>query len=107
MIGTTEYDTRKIPQPVIVIKPTVVVEQGPNSGELNNSADSAKRNGGFVHQCARDPLTESSVWESFPATAKKYTFTGLEKAKTYWCRVGVIGAKGQLVFSDPVSKVVP
>jgi hypothetical protein len=106
MIVSTAFDTRKIPQPVIVTKPTAVVDLGTNSGELINSADSAKRNRGFVHQYTPDPLTENSVWENFPATAKKYTFSGLEKTKIYWCRVGVIGAKGQLVFSDPVSKVV-
>ena len=105
MIGSTAFDTRKIPQPVIVTKPTAVVDLGPNSGELINSATDAKKNRGFVHQYTADPLNEGSMWESFPATSKKFTFSGLSKAQIYWVRVGVIGAKGQLVFSDPVSKV--
>jgi hypothetical protein len=105
-IGSTAFETRRIPQPVIVTKPTVRVELGLNSGELINIADTGKRSRGFYHQYAADPLTETSVWGSFPSTSKKYTFTGLERAKIYWCRVAVIGAKGQLVFSDPVSKVV-
>ena len=106
MIGSTAFDTRKIPQPVIVGKPTVQVEQGVNSGELINIADTAGKGRSFVHQYTPDPLTEDSVWESFTSTSRKFTFTGLQKTKIFWCRVGVVGGKGQQVFSDPVSKVV-
>ena len=106
MLSSSGYDPRKTPQPVIVSKPTVTVDDGTNSGELLNSADSAKNTRGFVHQYTADPLTDNSVWNSFTTTSKKYTFTGLNRAKVYWCRVGVIGAKGQLVFSDPISRVV-
>ena len=106
MIGSTAFDTRKLPQPVIVVKPTATVENGVNSGELITNAKRQGKARGFVHQYTKDPLTETSVWESFPTTSKKFTFTGLEKTKVYWCRVGIMGAKGQLIFSDPVSKVV-
>ena len=106
MIGSTAFDTRKLPQPVIVTKPTATVENGVNSGELITNAKRPGKARGFVHQYTKDPLTETSVWESFPTTSKKFTFTRLEKAKVYWCRVGIMGAKGQLIFSDPVSKVV-
>ena len=106
MIGSTAFDTRKVPQPEIVTKPTVKVELGVNSGELTNMAAVAGGGRSFVHQYTADPLTEASVWESFTSTSRKFTFTGLEKAKIFWCRVGIVGAKGQLIFSDPVSKVV-
>ncbi|KAA9034561.1 hypothetical protein FW778_22250 [Ginsengibacter hankyongi] len=106
MIGSTAFDTRKVPQPVIVTKPTVKVELGVNSGELTNMAAAAGGGRSFVHQYTPDPLTDESVWESFTSTSRKFTFTGLEKAKIFWCRVGIVGAKGQLIFSDPVSKVV-
>ena len=106
MIGSTAFDTRKLPQPVIVVKPVVTVQNGVNSGELIANAVRPGKARGFVHQYTKDPLTETSVWESFPTTSKKFTFTGLEKTKVYWCRVGIMGAKGQLIFSDPVSKVV-
>ena len=106
MIGSTAFDTRKIPQPVIVPKPMLVVESGINTGELINIADAAGKGRSFVHRYTPNPLTETSVWESFTSRSRKFTFTGLEKTKIYWCRVGVVGAKGQQVFSDPVSKVV-
>jgi dipeptidyl aminopeptidase/acylaminoacyl peptidase len=106
MIGSTAFPTRKVPQPIIVTKPTVRVELGANSGELISIAEGVKKNRGYYHKYAPDPLTENSVWESFPSSSKKYTFIGLERAKIYWCRVAVVGSKGQLVFSDPVSKVV-
>jgi len=106
MIGSTAFDTRKIPQPVIIPKPTLLVESGVNSGELINIADADGKGKSFVHQYTPDPLTEASVWTSFTSTSRKFTFTGLEKTKIYWCRVGLVGAKGQQVFSDPVSKVV-
>jgi hypothetical protein len=106
MIGSTAFDVRKTPQPFIVTKPVVTVHNGHNSGELIISARRPGKGRGFVHQYTKDPLTENSVWESFPSTSKKFTFTGLEKTKVYWCRVGIMGAKGQLIFSDPVSKVI-
>ena len=106
MIGSTAFDTRKLPQPVIVVKPTATVETGVNSGELITNVTRPGKARGFVHQYTKDPLTEISPWESFPTTSKKFTFTRLEKAKVYWCRVGIMGAKGQLIFSDPASKVV-
>ena len=106
MIGSTAFDTRRVPQPIIVTKPTARVELGVNSGELTNMAAIAGGGRSFVHQYTADPLTEASVWQSFTSTSRKFTFTGLEKTKIFWCRVGIVGAKGQLIFSDPVSKVV-
>lgn len=106
MIGSTAFDIREVPQPVIVGKPTVSVELGTNSGELVNSANSARKIKIFVHQYTPNPITPDSQWISFTSTSKKFTFPGLERAKIYWCRVAVVGAKGQQVFSDPVSKVV-
>lgn len=107
VLSSSGYDMRKVPEPVIVPKPTnLLVEDGLNSGELKVTVDKPKGARSFVHQYTADPLLAGSVWESTPTTSKTYTFTGLEKAKNYWCRVGVIGSNGQLVYSDPVSRVV-
>ncbi len=105
ILSSSGFDLRKNPQPVIVGKPIGLVEDGINSGELINSADSAKNGKSFVHQYTPDPLTEDSIWTSYTSTSKKYVFTGLIRAQVYWCRVGVIGAKNQVVFSDPLSRV--
>jgi len=61
MIGSTAFDTRKIPQPVIVGKPTVQVEQGVNSSELINIADTAGKGRSFVHQYTPDPPADVGV----------------------------------------------
>ena len=100
------FPMRKTPQPVIVYKPGLKVTNGPNSGELVNEATNVRKNRGFLHQITADPVTDKSVWDSYSTTARKFTFSGLQRAKIYWCRVAVVGPKKQLIFSDPVSMVV-
>ncbi len=106
MLGTCGYDLRKSPEPIIISKPTLLLNNGPNSGEVVIRAKTSKKIKGVVHQYTPDPLTHSSRWNSFPGTSRKYTAEGLERAKIYWFKVGVMGAKGQLVFSDSVSWVI-
>lgn len=105
-LTSSGFPLRKTPQPVIVNKPNLKVTNGPNSGEVINEATKVGKNRGFLHQVTADPVTENIVWDSYSTTSKKYTFTGLHRAKIYWCRVAAVGAKNQLIFSDPVSIVV-
>jgi hypothetical protein len=107
ILSGSGFDMRKVPEPVYVPKPSkILVTDGLNSGELTVSVSKPRGARSFVHQYTPDPLTASSIWVSIPSTSKTYTFTGLEKAKNYWCRVGIVGSNGQLVYSDPVSRVV-
>lgn len=107
ILSSSGFTLRKIPQPVIVPKPNkILVADGPNSGELTVSVGSRKGARSFVHQYTPDPMQPQSVWVSTPTTSKTYTFTGLAKAQSYWCRVGVVGSNGQLVYSDAISRVV-
>ena len=107
VLSSSGFDMRKVPEPVYVPKPSkILVQDGLNSGELTVSVSKPRGARSFVHQYTPDPLTASSIWVSVPSTSKTCTFTGLEKAKNYWCRVGVVGSNGQLVYSDPVSRVV-
>ncbi len=66
--------------------------------------DAVKGSQSYLPQITPDPLTADSVWTSAPSTTRTYTFKGLQKTKVYWARLGAAGAKGQLVFSDAVSR---
>ena len=61
---------------------------------------------GYAYQYTQDPITENSAWQTVVGTSRKVVFAGLESGKKYWCRVIVIGTKGQGVFSTPISRVV-
>jgi hypothetical protein len=60
----------------------------------------------YQYQYTEEPLTDSSVWLTQTGTRRKNLFTGLESRKRFWVRVGAVGDHKQLVFSDPLSRVV-
>jgi hypothetical protein len=67
--------------------------------------DGVKNRKSYTHQITPDPLTPTSVWQSFTTTSKEYTFANLPSSKKFWCRILAIGTKGQVSISDPLSRV--
>ena len=75
------------------------------SGGIKAMCDGAIARRSYMYQITPDPLTSESVWQSFPATSKEYTFANLPSCKRFWCRIVAIGTKGQVSISDPLSRV--
>lgn len=84
----------------------LVIENGLNPGTLKLKFDRVKEARSYVYQCTPDPLTDTSVWENKMGTVSKALFEGLQSGKKYWCRVGALGANGQTIYSEAVSRVV-
>lgn len=94
------------PTPPLTAAANQKLEDGQNAGELLFSFDKVPGAKSYIYQCAPDPVTDSSAWESQTGTLRKISFSGLEIGKKYWCRVVAIGRNEQGVYSEPVWRIV-
>lgn len=94
------------PQPVVTAATNQALQDGPNPGDLDYIFDKVPGAKSYIYQCAPDPITAASQWQSQTGTVRKVSFSGLETGKKYWCRVVAIGIKGQGVYSEPVARIV-
>lgn len=59
----------------------------------------------YEYQYTADPLSAGSEWKGESSTLRRHTFKGLPAGKRIWCRVIAMGINGQVVYSDPVSRI--
>lgn len=96
----------KVPQPVSLKAPTrVLVLDGGNSGELVLKFKSVTGASSYLFQYTTDAMLSEESWVSIPATTTSYTFTGLTKGSTYYCRAVAVGSNQQLMNSIVVNRV--
>ena len=96
----------KVPQPVSLKAPTrVLVLDGGNSGELVLKFKSVTGASSYLFQYTTDATLAEESWVSIPATTTSYTFTGLTKGSTYYCRAIAVGSNQQLMNSIVVNRV--
>ena len=96
----------KEPSPPLVKPEIIKVEDGSNSGELLVMISAVKGARTYVYQYTKDPLNDGNEWTGQNSTLTKNSFRDLESGKKYWCRVVAYGVNEQIVFSDPVSRIV-
>jgi hypothetical protein len=96
----------RVPAPDITKPENIEVANGINSGEANVSVTAVPYAKSYVHQFTSDPLTAASNWSSTPTTRCKHTYNDLAPGQKLWFRVAAVGCKGQLAYSDPLSKIV-
>ena len=107
MLGTTGYDLYKNAEPVVVEKPTLSsLTAGPNPSQLTTKAKGGKGARSMMHQYTTNAIMPENGWTSITTTSKTYTFSGLTKGQEYWVRVAAVGSNGQVVYSDPLSRIV-
>lgn len=96
----------------VVIEPAknVIVAYGANSGELDITAKGVAGNKGLVFEYALIAVgnveTENVNWISKPSSASRCTLVNLPVGQTVQIRVGIAGARKQLVYTTPVLKLV-
>ncbi|HLK28305.1 MAG TPA: fibronectin type III domain-containing protein [Puia sp.] len=78
---------------------------GQNSGEATVDMDSVKGAKAYTHMYALAPVT-NDAWIVAISSTPGYTFTGLEPMKQYSFRIGVAGSKGQVAYTDIITKMV-
>ena len=94
------------PQPPITSVGIRSVTDGPAPGQLKvhlNKVGSAVM---YEYHYTPDPITPNSEWKRQTSTLVRFTITDLESGKRYWIRAAALGREEQVVFSDPVSRIV-
>ena len=106
ILAQSGFDLNKVPEPISMGAPTrLVLLDGGNSGELFIKFKAVIGAFSYLFQYTADPLLANDSWVSIPATTTSYTFTGLTKGTTYYCRVVAVGANQQLMESIVVNRV--
>jgi hypothetical protein len=107
MLVSTGFDLNSNSEPEPLTTPEVFkITNGENPGELQVKAGGIKGIvKSYLHLITTDETLPESQWESYIATTGKYLYTGLESGKRYFCRVKVIGTRGQSVYSNVVSRI--
>ncbi len=106
MLISSGFDLAKEGESTPIVKPaSISLTDGLNAGELVVKVPRIKGSIGYGPQYTTDPLTATSQWTTFMTSTSKYTFSNLQPAKKYWCRVAVVGPYNQHVYSDAVSRI--
>lgn len=104
---TSGFDITSDASATAVSKPeNMQATNGMNPGDLQLSVAAVKGARCYTHEIVLDDETAGQTWQAVTSTACRYLFTDLQAGKKYICRVGAVGSKGQLVYSDLVSRIV-
>lgn len=107
MILSSGFDLSKDRQPVVLTRPeNIRVENGVASGSLLVSVKAVKGAYAYFHEYTTDATLAPGSWVSTSGTTSKMQFTNLQPGTVYYCRVGAVGTNNQLLYSDPVSRMV-
>jgi transcriptional accessory protein Tex/SPT6 len=107
MLISSNFKEVKDREPVHLAVPVIKsVMQGINPGTLVASIFAVKGAKGYNYQIAKDPITETTEWETYGDSRTKFTFSNLEQGQKYWIRVIAIGSNNQAVQSSEVAQYV-
>jgi hypothetical protein len=106
LLATSGFDLNKLPQPITITAPEngVLADNG-SSGQLVLKFKAVKGASSYVFQYTTDATLEESSWVSYPATTTSFTFTGLTKGTTYYCRALSVGAYQQVKASIVLNRI--
>ena len=96
----------------VVIEPAknVIVNYGANSGEMDVTVKGVKGHKGLVFEyavaTAENKLAADAGWVSLPSSTTQCTLVNMPVGQRVLIRVGIAGARKQLVYTTPVAKLV-
>jgi hypothetical protein len=94
------------PMPPITKPENLQVAEGINAGELNIKFKRVIGARSYMIQFAEETTSGAPVWQSQTCTTSKFTLKQLQSGKKYQVRIAVVGTNEQLLYSDPVWKIV-
>jgi hypothetical protein len=107
MLLSSGFNISKDREPSIITKPeNLKIENGLSSGELLLSVSAVKGAYAYLHEYTTDATLAPQSWVSSTTTASKALLDNLQPGTLYYCRVGAVGANGQLLYSDAASRMV-
>jgi hypothetical protein len=106
LLASSGFELNKLPQPVTITAPlNPVLSDGSGTGQLVLKFKSVKGASSYVFQYTSDPTMQETSWISHPATTTTFTFTGLTKGTTYYCRALAVGAYLQVKASIVLNRI--
>jgi hypothetical protein len=106
LLASTGFDLNKLPQPVTITAPeNLVLADNGSSGQFVLKFKAVKGASSYVFQYTTGATLQESSWVSFPATTTSFTFTGLTKGTTYYCRALAVGAYQQVKASIVLNRI--
>jgi hypothetical protein len=109
IMTASNFDMSKEPEPAPgVTNPEItLLVNGVNAGELQVAINKVPGARSYIYQYSlSDPTLAGAEWVSHMSTVGKFTFKNLESGKRYWCRVAAVGAREQVAYGDPLSRIV-
>ncbi len=108
VLASTGYDMvkTKTSSPPLTMPEIKFVDAGMNAGELDLVIYAVKGAKMYGYEYTPDPVLPNVQWTSQFSTQVKFTFKNLESGQKYWCRVAAMGVNEQLVYSNPVARIV-
>ena len=105
-LASSGFTLNKMPQPITITHPeNPVLTDGDGSGKLTFKFKAVKGASSYLFQYTSDATLQENSWISFPATTTYFTFTGLTKGTTYYCRVMAVGANKQVKSSLVLNRI--
>jgi len=106
LLASSGFELNKMPQPITITSPeNPVLSEGGGSGQLVFKFKAVKGASSYLYQYTTDATLQESSWMSIPATTTSYTFTGLNKGATYYCRALAVGANHQVKTSIILNRI--
>lgn len=106
-ILTSGFSLTKEQSAVVIGKPeNFRVVNGVNSGVLELMVNRVKGATAYLHEFTTDASLQTQGWISLASSSRKILISNLQAGVRYYCRVGVVGTRGQLVYSDMLSRIV-
>ena len=106
LLSSTGFELNKLPQPITITAPeNPTLTDGGGGGRLLLKFKAVKGASSYVFQYTSDPTLQENSWVSFPATTTSFTFTGLTKGTTYYCRALAVGANQQVKASIVLNRI--
>ena len=106
LLASSGFDLNKLPQPITITAPeNPALSDNGSSGQLVLKFKAVKGASSYVFQYTTDATLQESSWVSFPATTTSFTFTGLTKGTTYYCRALSVGAYQQVKASIVLNRI--
>lgn len=104
---SSNFDVAKTPAPAPPLEKPVApaLQGGLNPGEIVSKSPRLTGAVSYLHQYATEVAMAANNWQSIPYSKSTCVIAGLTPATKYYFRLAVVGRKGQLVYSDIVSRV--
>jgi hypothetical protein len=105
------FDVSKETVTPVVLEPAknVVIKYGENSGQMDVAVKGVKGHKGLVFEYAvadETGVAATSAWVSQPSGTTSHTITDMPVGQKVLIRVGIAGPRKQLVYTEPVAKLV-